>query len=465
MNTISVIVAFAADHLDREADKATAEDRVDDLSKLSQRVHSGDDLFKLWAEAKGGRAIAIGNGDGRLEVGADHLEEISQLKEQYNQEVGSTCSVGVGKKLSEAEKALTYAQRTGGNSIELYTKELEQELASLQEPEGEEKLFNSFFDKAEEAHKPPSLNRSTVKNAGGGMTGASQPLTAGPDVPDEPAPQEDEGDENQALQGVLNSQPAATDVAGQFGQLAEQSEQKEGEEKQAQADEAQDGEDQKSLRGAVVEVLKQFKEQAPLWEQLKQAQPEAYKTLTGVIQAMIALSRKAFMEEDGEEGQQEEQPVQKSELPLAPAMHNTVEGFLGQMKAMPKEGPARGKFITSHMNHGPFLQALQAHPQGKQVYSMLSGFLNSKANAGVGVGAKVMVKAALEAGKTGRHSVVLPVNSQLDASASADRSRVGRIKILDRNTGKTKWRQVRSGIIMDDTGNPTSSRNPNPNGK
>lgn len=461
MKNLKVIVAFAADHLDREANKATVEDRVDDLSKLNQRVHSGDELFKLWAEAKGGRAIAMGKGDGIVEVGADHLEELSQLKEQYNQEVGSTCSIGVGVKLSEAEKALTYAQRTGGNSIDLFTEELEQELATLHEPEGEEKLFNAFFDKAEAPvdKRANSLNSSTVKNAGGGMTGPSEPLQTGPDTPTEPEPAPDEMSENLAMQQAV---AGAGDALGQFSQLAEQSEQKEGEEKQAKADEAQEGEDQENLRGAVVEVLKQFKEQAPLWEQLKDAQPDAYKTLTGVIQAMIALARKAFME-DGEEGQEEpqqDQPVQKAELPLAPAMHNTVEGFLGAMKAMPKEGPARGKFITSHMHHGPFLQALQAHPQGKQVYSMLSGFMNSKANAGVGVGAKVVVKAALEPGKTGRHQVVLPVGTQLDGSASADKEKVGRVKILDRTSGKTKWRQTRAGIVSDPQGNPTSSRNP-----
>jgi hypothetical protein len=66
----------------------------------------------------------------------------------------------------------------------------------------------------------------------------------------------------------------------------------------------------------------------------------------------------------------------------APAMHNTVEGFMGALKAMPKGDPARGKHITSHMNHGPFLQALQAHPQGKQIHSMLTAHLNSTANAG-----------------------------------------------------------------------------------
>ena len=71
-----------------------------------------------------------------------------------------------------------------------------------------------------------------------------------------------------------------------------------------------------------------------------------------------------------------------TQKPAAPAMHNTVEGFMGALKAMPKGDPARGKHITSHMNHAPFLQALQAHPQGKQIHSMLTAHLNSTANAG-----------------------------------------------------------------------------------
>lgn len=469
MKNIKVIVAFAADHLDREADKATLEDRVDDLSKLNQRVHSGGELFKLWAEAKGGRAIAMGKGDGIVEVGADHLAELSELKSQFNQAVGSTCSVGVGVKLSEAEKALTYAQRTGGNSIELFSEELEQDLANLQEPEHEDKLFDAFFDKSEDGpvdKKDNSLNRSTVKNAGGGMTGAHEPSRAAPMAPEEPEQGADETSENAALAQTLEAAPPA-DLGGQFSQLAEQSEQKEGEEKQAKADQAQDEEDSDNLRSAVVEVLKQFKEQAPLWEQLKEANPDAYKTLTATMQAMVALARKAFME-DGDEGgdEQQEQPVQKAEIPLAPPpssppmMHSNVETFMGALKALPKVGPERGKFITSHMHHAPFLNALSVHPQGQQVKTMLHGFLNSKANAGVGVGAKVVAKAALEAGLTGRHQVNYPVGTQIDGAPNAQRERVGRIKILDRNTQKTKWRQVRAGVVQDPLGNPTSSRNP-----
>lgn len=68
-------------------------------------------------------------------------------------------------------------------------------------------------------------------------------------------------------------------------------------------------------------------------------------------------------------------------------------------------------------------------------------------------------KAALEAGKTGRHQVVLPVGSQLDPGPSGTRN-VGKIKVRDQETGKTKWRSVRAGLVMAPDGTPTSSRNP-----
>jgi hypothetical protein len=63
-------------------------------------------------------------------------------------------------------------------------------------------------------------------------------------------------------------------------------------------------------------------------------------------------------------------------------LHNTVEGFMTGLKALPKVGPERGKFITSHMNNAQFLGALKAHPQGAQIHQMLTTHLNSKANAG-----------------------------------------------------------------------------------
>jgi hypothetical protein len=76
------------------------------------------------------------------------------------------------------------------------------------------------------------------------------------------------------------------------------------------------------------------------------------------------------------------------------ALHNTLEGFMGELKALPKGSPDRGRFITAHMSHPPFLSAVQKHPEGKKIHSQLMGFLNSPANAGP-AGAKVTVKAEL----------------------------------------------------------------------
>lgn len=84
--------------------------------------------------------------------------------------------------------------------------------------------------------------------------------------------------------------------------------------------------------------------------------------------------------------------IQKSELPKA-NLHSHAESFLNALKGIPKGSPERGKFITQHMSHPPFIAALKAHPQGVQIHKMLMSFLNSTANAGLGVPTKVMAKA------------------------------------------------------------------------
>lgn len=71
------------------------------------------------------------------------------------------------------------------------------------------------------------------------------------------------------------------------------------------------------------------------------------------------------------------------------ALHSDLNSFMSGLKALPKVGPERGKYITSHMGHAPFVKALQSHPQGKQIHSQLMGFLNGHANAGAKAPARV----------------------------------------------------------------------------
>lgn len=86
-------------------------------------------------------------------------------------------------------------------------------------------------------------------------------------------------------------------------------------------------------------------------------------------------------------------------------------------------------------------------------------FFGRKGKKCLRCGSEKTEKAALEAGTTGRHNVVLPVGSQIDAAPAGTRD-VGQLKVQDQETGKTKWRSVRSGLVMDPQGQPVSSRNP-----
>lgn len=376
---LNVIIAYNGDQLANEAQMASANDNIDDLARLNQRIQQANGILRAWVESHGGQAIAQTGNGGRLKISASHLHELESILDQYRKEARTSVSVGVGAKLSDAEKALEYSVLRGGDSIELFTPELEARLGAIQNSDDVD-LYESYLDKAE-----PALNKPS---AGGGMTGPSQSAAAAPDQPQ--AGEGSEHSENEALQGFLASQPAPAqtpDLSSQFEELADASESGEQSKKdeadaQAEGDAADD-----EFKQGVVSVLKEFKEQAPLWEQLKEAEPDAYKTLADMMQVMIDMAKKMYGD-----GNEEEEPVQKSELPVPAPLHGTVEGFMGALKALPKDGPHRGKLITQHMNHTPFLQALQTHPQGPQVHSTLTAFLNSKANAGIGVGAKVMAK-------------------------------------------------------------------------
>lgn len=139
----------------------------------------------------------------------------------------------------------------------------------------------------------------------------------------------------------------------------------------------------------------------------------------------------------------------KEVAPAAPALHNDLKGFLGGLKQLPEGSPARGKFITQHLNHAPIVSALQSTPQGKQLHAKLSNqFLNGRGNAGFKAGTTVATAKNDEFEKMQSH-VELPVGAEKD----------GKIKVRheDDHTG---WVSVRAGQVLSNDGHPVSSRNP-----
>src|ERR1035441_10957011 len=100
----SVFVSFDGDKIGREIQRASLADDAEGLRKLSQGIERGNQLWGQWAVNSGGTIISIGGDDGRLEVPASKLGELTSMQAQYRGAVGQSCSVGVGLELSRSEE-------------------------------------------------------------------------------------------------------------------------------------------------------------------------------------------------------------------------------------------------------------------------------------------------------------------------------------------------------------------------
>lgn len=153
--------------------------------------------------------------------------------------------------------------------------------------------------------------------------------------------------------------------------------------------------------------------------------------------------------------------IQKSD-PLAPnpQLHSSAESFMAALKGIPKGSSERGKFITQHMSHAPFISALQAHPQGKQIHQMLMGFLNSTANAGPKAPMKVVAKNEIilsKQGNTMSEKTYTPQEAvEILKKAAADKIKAMESKLQDLR----KREQLSKGLVpphKHNVGSPASA--------
>ena len=465
---MKLFVSFDGDHIGRMIGRASLADNPEEVAKISQAIDRGNRVWSSWAESHGGKVVNVGGDEGRLEVEADYLSELPGIREQYEGAVGSTCSVGVGTKLSEADRSLMAAKLQGGNRIQLYTEEVDEILAEAKEKTEAEKLSDEYLDPDSGLQKAaPAMNQGT--NAG--FAGASHSTPAAPAAPTEGS----EHSENEVLRSQIANapkppeavKPTGADYEQLFHQLA--AAQKEQEQPAGKPSGVVDG-----VREQVVKVLQQVRSHAAELEQMKQSNPEMYQSVVGVVQAMIAMARGAL-------GDDAQQPPQEEEVQKAEGKVGQCKWKLGERRC---KRQVTGDYCHDHVNHWankilrkdlmPGGQADDMGDSGFDPEQLAEGMRREMDEHGLDeTRAKEvakdhlvedpnyyrMDKAALEAGKTGRHQVNLPVGSQVDPGPSAAHEG-GEIKVQDPETGKSKWRQVRAGIVMAPDGTPTSSRNP-----
>lgn len=133
---------------------------------------------------------------------------------------------------------------------------------------------------------------------------------------------------------------------------------------------------------------------------------------------------------------------------------------MAALKGIPKGSSERGKFITQHMSHAPFISALQAHPQGKQIHQMLMGFLNSTANAGPKAPMKVVAKNEIilsKQGNTMSEKTYTPQEAvEILKKAAADKIKAMESKLQDLR----KREQLSKGLVpphKHNVGSPASA--------
>lgn len=250
---VSLLITWDVDQLDATLDRARVADEVAEVRKINQSLDAANRVWTSWIVSGGGSVVELNAGKGTAEIAADKLTELERIRDQVASTVGSTISMGVGVKLSEAQRALKAAKLQGGNKVTLYTPDVDEFL------EKEQKKEEGLQKAGETSPNVQSKDRNPTQAA-----------------------------QKQADEGPAAPEATKADTSSLEDQFHAA----------AQAQEAQDQQPQQApqpkedqLRAQVVQVLQNLKQQMPILEQVKQSAPDTYNAVLGLAQAVIGMAR------------------------------------------------------------------------------------------------------------------------------------------------------------------------------
>lgn len=331
-----IFIAWDGDHIGRAVGRASLADDVEGLRRISQNIDLGNNIWKSWVELKGGSLVSMGGDEGRAQVPADCVDELPAIREQYAKAVEAPVSVGVGMKLSEADKALLAAKLQGGDRITFYTdeaNEIVEEARKKGERTEEDKIADEYLNKA-----APAMNA-------GAFAGATRP--SAPTV-DKPVATQGDHEEGQVLNDMLEGSAAPAPVegthAGKDFERQLHDEAWKGEEDDM-SQKAQSHSNLEKVKGDLVQALQQLKSQGPVLEQVKQIAPGAYQAMMSLAQVVIGMAKEL----------NPPQPMQKSE-----AVKNDKVGKMVDSVRNAHKGEDRGKLDLEHCQKGDCYEQVEA---------------------------------------------------------------------------------------------------------
>lgn len=422
---MELFLSFSVDLLSQEFTRATLEDDADKLRRMNQAMERGNKIWESWVLSFGCSVVTLGFGVGILQVAADRLSEVSRIRDEAASAYGEDVSVGIGQRISEAEKALKAAKLSGGDKIVLYDDQVEETLAEADKRSNTEDIIGKILNKNEELiysqlmkglpaqvsaqgpYSPGSeasisssmSSPAMQQGSGAGMAGA-----AGPAHPAAPMGEASEHSQGEAMANVMeNDNPPPAEGTHSAHEADEDSlhQVAEGQEKEDKEkdDAEQEGDSHiAAIKQQVVKVLEQVKAQAQILEEIKKQAPEVYKTIMGMVQAVILMAREMNKDAKDDEGEEDkDQDIQKSEvdwenLEFADPLEKSVKDVrLGQPLDIATLSPKMQKVWGPRLAHAPHYDYTHVLPPETQAegYRLILG-MGQPTGRGTNVDANVI---------------------------------------------------------------------------
>jgi hypothetical protein len=171
-----IYVALDGDGIGRQVGRAVLSDDSDSLHAISARIDAAQALVTRWIKEMDGTKISGGGDECTMAIPRSAMECLESLRRDIEYAFGFTVSVGIGRSLSEAGKALLIAKLKGKNRIVKFDKTARKEIQAVKvrakkgtmKSMEEYKLADAYLSKKEELEKsrsnPEKIIGSTSKD-------------------------------------------------------------------------------------------------------------------------------------------------------------------------------------------------------------------------------------------------------------------------------------------------------------
>lgn len=123
--------SYDGDGIGRKVGRSILANDIDELRHISHLIEAGHALIQRWVKDRAGIWINGGGDEGNAAVAPEYVEELEQVRKDYEYLVGATISIGVGKSPSEAGRALLIAKLKGKNQIVEFSEATEREIEAI----------------------------------------------------------------------------------------------------------------------------------------------------------------------------------------------------------------------------------------------------------------------------------------------------------------------------------------------